>query len=74
MLHDGREYRLFIGRKGNTQQIYQFAFNPVTNSYEYGVNGSIPTLDVTGAPPNSRLASFSMLHDGSAYRYYYQTK
>ena len=74
MLHDGKAYRLYIGRKGNKNEFYQFAFNRATNSYEYAYNNSIPKLTLSGTPGNSARNSFVMLHDGSAYRFYHRTR
>ncbi|MGB1257988.1 MAG: hypothetical protein ACPG51_19095 [Thiolinea sp.] len=73
MLHDGQHYRLYIGRRGHKNQFYQYAFNRATNNYEHGYQ-SIPMLTATNAPGNSKKNAFAMLHDGSAYRYYYQTR
>ncbi|WP_219988860.1 hypothetical protein [Leucothrix pacifica] len=73
MLHDGKHYRLYIGRKGRPNQFYQFAFNPATNSYEHGYQ-SIPLLTAKNPPANSKKGSFAMLHDRGAYRYYHLTK
>ncbi|PWQ95016.1 hypothetical protein DKT75_13730 [Leucothrix arctica] len=71
MLHDGKDYRLYIGRKGHANQFYQFAFDG--SGYKHGYK-SIPLLKVTGMPNTSKRNSFAMLHDRSAYRYYYKTK
>ena len=73
MLHDGKHYRLYIGRKGRANQFYQFAFNPSTNGYQHGYQ-SIPLLTAKNAPANSKKNAFAMLHDRGAYRYYYMTK
>jgi len=74
MLHDGKAYRLYIGKKKQRNTFYQFAFNRQTNRYEFGFNNAIPTLTAVGTPNNSKKNNFAMLHDGQAYRYYYKTK
>ena len=73
MLHDGQHYRLYIGKRGNTSQFYQFAFNPRSSAYEYG-HQSIPMLTASNAPGSSKRNAFAMLHDRGAYRYYYLTR
>lgn len=73
MLHDGKHYRLYIGRKGHANQFYQFAFNSASSAYEHGYQ-SIPLLTAKNAPRNSKKNAFAMLHDRGAYRYYYMTK
>jgi hypothetical protein len=71
MLYDGSTstYRLYLRRLGSPTVLYQFGFNRETNHYEYGYN-SIPTLNVTGAPPDTDWHRWSMLFDGSNYRLY----
>lgn len=73
MLHDGANYRLYIGKQRNVNQFYQFAFNRGTNAYQYGYQ-SIPLLSAMNAPANSQFNNFAMLHDRGAYRYYYLTR
>jgi len=70
MLHDGAAYRLYIGKDGAQDALYQFAFNPASSDYEWGFN-SIPELQITNMPSSSIKSNFSMLHDGSDYRFYY---
>lgn len=74
MLHDGKAYRLYIGKKKRSNQFYQFAFDRSKNTYRYGFNNSIKILKTKGAPANSRKNAFAMLHDKKAYRYYHLTK
>lgn len=71
MLYDGSTstYRLYLRRLGSPTVLYQFGFNKATGNYEYGYN-SIPTLNVTGAPPDTDWHRWSMLFDGSDYRLY----
>jgi len=73
MLHDGTDYRLYCGRKNSSNQIHQFAFDRSANQYKYGFN-SIPVMDIDGIPANSNRGQFSMLHDGTDFRFYFQTK
>ena len=70
MLHDGTTYRLYIGKNSEQNTLYQFAFNPASSNYEWGFN-SIPELQIKHMPSSSIKSNFSMLHDGSAYRFYY---
>lgn len=70
MLHDGSDYRLYAFKLGSNSEFYQGAWNG--SKYEYGYN-SINVLSLEGTPSNSDLASMSMLHDSSAYRFYMQT-
>ncbi|UCB55982.1 MAG: hypothetical protein JSW45_05495 [Thiotrichales bacterium] len=69
MLHDGSTYRLYFRAKSNIFTMYQFGYNPATQSYEFGRN-SIPTLFITGAPLDVDTSRWAMLHDGSDYRLY----
>ncbi len=71
MLHDGSSYRLYIGKEGAEDQMYQFAYNVASSDYEWGFN-SIPLLTITNMPASSIKKNFAMLHDGSDYRFYYQ--
>ena len=73
MLHDKTHYRLYAFRAGSNSEIYQFAFNPSINAYEFGYN-SIPVLSLEGAPSDADFSSFSMLHDGKDYRLYVKKK
>ena len=69
MLHDGRDYRLYMRGRSNPTQLFQFAFNPTTGNYEYGFR-SIPVIDTTGLPADADLGRWAMLFDGSTYRQY----
>ena len=68
MLHDGTVYRQYLGKLGTEDQIYQFGFDG--RNYAYG-HRSIADLSITGMPESSETESFSMLHDGSTYRFYH---
>jgi hypothetical protein len=70
MLHDGSSYRLYFGKQGSANQLYQFGFNGST--YAYGHN-SIAQLTLSGTPATSDTSSLGMLHDGNDYRLYMQT-
>ena len=72
MLYDGGHYRHYAFKKGSKNQFYQFAFNRSTQDYEYGYN-SIRVLSVVDMPENSNTSDFAMLHNGSSYRFYFQT-
>ncbi len=69
MLHDGRDYRLYMPRRGSPSTLYQFAFNRASNHYEYGFN-SIKELKITGMPADTDWNRIAMLHDGKDYRFY----
>lgn len=69
MLNDG-SYRIYAMKLGSNTEFYQGSWNG--SSYQFGHN-SIKTLTLEETPSNSNLASMSMLHDGSAYRFYLQT-
>ena len=53
------------------QSLYQFAYVPGTTTYQFGYN-SIPELDLEGAPADTNMADLALLHDGLAYRLYFQ--
>jgi uncharacterized glyoxalase superfamily protein PhnB len=67
MLHDGSAYRLYAFKRGTTDTLYQASFNG--EAYQFGHN-SIPVLRLVGFPADADASTFSMLHDGSAYRLY----
>ncbi|NOQ36938.1 MAG: hypothetical protein GQ569_13785 [Methylococcaceae bacterium] len=69
MLHDGRDYRLYMPRRGVSSSLYQFAFNRASNDYEYGFN-SIKELKIMGMPADADWRRIGMLHDGANYRFY----
>ncbi len=70
MLHDGATYRLYLGKDGNEDAMYQFGYNAGSSDYEYGYK-SILQLSLAGTPVGSYTDDFAMLHDGSNYRFYY---
>lgn len=47
----------------------QGAWVPGTDEYRFGFS-SIPSIPITGAPADTNLARWAMLHDGSDYRLY----
>ncbi|MCB9717111.1 MAG: hypothetical protein H6712_24865 [Myxococcales bacterium] len=65
MLHDGSAYRLYCGKTGSGDTLYQFSFDG--SSYAYG-HRSAPQLTLTGFPADTDPASFSMSHDGTHYQ------
>lgn len=69
MLHDDSNYRLYMRRLGHRQTLYQAAWVPATTTYRFGYN-SIPSIQVTGFPPDTDWSRWGMLHDGLAYRFY----
>ena len=71
MLHDGSVYRLYTGKNGAEDTMYQFVFNVVSSDYEWAFNNSIPELQVTNMPTTSIKSNFAMLYDGLDYRFYY---
>lgn len=72
MLHDGSAYRIYAFRDGATDQLEQGSWNPAEQRDEYAYT-SIPRLDLVGLPATSDVGRSAMLHDGSAYRCYFQT-
>lgn len=70
MLHDGSVYRLYLGKNGNEDVIYQFGYNPGSADYEFGYL-SISQLSLADTPDGSFKDDFAMLHDGADYRFYY---
>lgn len=72
MLHDGSAYRIYAFHYGANDQISQGSWNAGAREYQYGYN-SINQLDLVGFPSNSDVGRPAMLHDGSAYRFYFQT-
>jgi hypothetical protein len=70
MLHDGSDYRLYMGKTGNEDAMYQFGYNPSSIDYEFGFR-SISQLSVADTPEGSINDDFAMLHDGTDYRFYY---
>ncbi len=68
MLYDGRTYRQYVAKTGTAETLYQCGFDGRT--YDFG-HDSISELQVVGAPGDSELGSFAMLHDGSQYRFHH---
>ena len=67
MLHDGKSYRLYMGRRG-ASSVYQAGFNRASNQYEYGFN-SIPEMKIRKFFKGG-LADFALLHDRRDFRLY----
>lgn len=72
ILHDGTDYRFFAMKSATNNLFYQAAYNPTTGSFQYSFR-SIPLLNLIAIPPNSNPRAFSMLHDGTDYRFYFLT-
>lgn len=72
ILHDGVDYRFFAMRSGTNHLFYQAAYNPTAGNFQYSFR-SIPMLSLVGTPPNSNTKAFSMLFDGTDYRFYLLT-
>ncbi|TNF38468.1 MAG: hypothetical protein EP315_01275 [Gammaproteobacteria bacterium] len=72
MLHDGSHYRLYFGKQGTQNQLYQFAYNASARDYQYGFD-SINLLTLQGIPANTDTSDFAMLHDINDYRLYMLT-
>ena len=70
MLHDGTSYRLYAFHYATPGVISQGSWDG--NTYAYGHN-SIPQLNLVNYPADSDLGRVAMLHDGLAYRLYFQT-
>ena len=69
MLHDGKDYRLYLKKKGKPNVFYQFAWVPNTTKYKYGYR-SIPVIKMTGFPKDTHWKRWQMLYDGKDYRFY----
>lgn len=69
MLHDGRDYRLFLRRQGDPRTLYQAAWVAGTPSYRFA-HRSIASVQVTAFPEDTDWSRWSTLHDGAAYRLY----
>ncbi|MEM9461366.1 MAG: sulfatase-like hydrolase/transferase [Myxococcota bacterium] len=67
MLHDNHFFLLAVLPRGNNTTVYQGALNPRWKVFM----GTGPGW-IANAPSNCDFGSFSMLHDNSAYRLYFQ--
>jgi hypothetical protein len=74
MMYGQSASRFYAGKTGDDSTIYQFKYNPTTQSYQWGYNGSIPALSVVNMPAESDTYDFAMLHNGSQYHFYYLNK
>ena len=72
MLHDGATYRIYAFRYGTTDRLLQGSWNASAAQYQFGYD-SIPELELVGYPPTSDVGRSAMLHDGAAYRFYFQS-
>jgi hypothetical protein len=71
ILFDGLYYRLYFRSKGNLS-LFQCAYDEINQAYRFGFN-SIPEIEIVGAPEDTDLNSWSMLHDGYSYRLYFKS-
>jgi hypothetical protein len=72
ILYDGSYYRLYFKSSDNFS-LYQCGYNFYQEKYEYGYE-SIPEIQITNAPSDVDLRSWSMLFDGETYRLYFTSK
>jgi len=70
-VHDGTYLRYYAFKQGSNTQLYQGTLNSSSGAIEYGRQSSDMTL--LAGPANSRHNRSAMLHDGSDYRFYFQT-
>ncbi len=70
MLHSGSAYHAYLRRLGDPTTLYQFIWASGTTTYVWGRAPYLPTLRVTGFPPDTDWSRWDMLHDGSDYRIY----
>jgi len=74
MMYGQSASRIYAGKIGDDSTIYQFKYNPTTQSYQWGYGGAIPSLAVNGMPADSDKFDFTMLNNGSQYHFYYLNK
>ena len=67
---DDKNYRLYVLQSGNQNILYQAAYVPNAEHYEFG-HKSTPQIPVTGFPIDTDYERWSMLYDGKAYRIYF---
>ena len=63
MLHQGANYKLYFLSESLPRRVYQFGFNPSTDTYEYGYL-STPQIPVTGTPASADFSGWAMLFSG----------
>ncbi|GAA3089310.1 hypothetical protein [Streptosporangium carneum] len=73
MLHDGSAYRIYAFHHGSNDALSQGTWNPATHEYQYAYD-SIPQLRLEGYPSGSDAGRVAALHDGAAYRFYFQAR
>lgn len=66
--------RFYAGKIGDDSTIYQFKYNPATESYQWGYGKAIGTIAVTGMPADSDTYDFGMLNNGTLYRFFYRNR
>lgn len=65
MLHDGKDYRLYLGDKSNSDILHQFEWN--SESYVYKPE---LTMQIAGLSLDADTDVIAMLHNGEDYIYY----
>ena len=70
MLYEGTHYHAYLRRLGDPTTLYQFIWIPGTSTYQYGAEGYLPSLSVTGFPAGTDWSRWSMLYDANTYRIY----
>jgi hypothetical protein len=73
MLHDGATYRIYAFRYGSNDHLLQGSWNAGAVEYQYAY-ASIPELELVAFPSDSDVGRSAMLHDGTNYRFYFQTR
>lgn len=71
ILFDGSYYRLYFKSSDNFS-LYQCAYDFSRQQYRFGYQ-SIPEINITNAPNDMDMRSWSMLHDGEDYRLYFKS-
>ena len=69
MSHDGTTFRLYLGKKGSDNTLYQFAYHTKKEAYIFGYQ-SEEQIFINDMPLDVKKRKVAMLHDGSHYRYY----
>jgi len=67
---EGDLFRVYCFKQGTNDTLYQFGYNDSSEHYEFGYK-STKMLKIKGVPATANTFTFSMLHDGSAYRLYF---
>jgi hypothetical protein len=73
LVHDGSAYRLYALGVNGTDTLFQGALDPRLNVFRHG-HESIPVLRLVDVPQDAFGGSAAMLHDGSAFRFYFLSR